>query len=170
MDAFLRHRARGELVEALKCLRIAVDGGSGQAMWELGRLYSYGAMGLEEDWERANTYYEMGAIAGYAPAMVSYALCLQHGEGVQPNEEEAILWAVKAISTQDPYAVAFCEEFGLAVERDEVAAVRHYTESAGMGFSAAQYRLGLLLTENENDVDRTLVGRQWLQQAAQQGR
>lgn len=122
-----------------------------------------------EDWERANLYYERAAQAGYAPAMVSYALCLLHGEGTKSNEEEAMVWAVKAISTEDSYAVAFCTEFGLGVERDEQRAIALYGQSARAGFSAAQYRLGLLLTEDSENAEDMARGRQWLIEAARQG-
>jgi TPR repeat protein len=101
--------------------------------------------------------------------MVSYALCMMHGEGIAENKDEAIVWAVKALSTGDSYAAGFCAEFGLAQPQDESAAIRLYEKSALGGFSAAQYRLGLLLTEDPSNTLRMASGRQYLLEAAKHG-
>lgn len=115
--------------------------GNQQAMTWLGKTY---AEGLDKP-ALALPWYLKAAQSGVAEAQVRLAELYAEGQGVEQDEEEALVWFGKAAEQGDDEG-----QFALGLHHEEVlgdngTASVWYEKSAHQGNADAQYRLGLLL-------------------------
>ena len=72
---------RERVLNGIRTLEEASDGGSAAAMCYLGTIYQDGKFGIEADMKKAVAYYKIGAESGDALAMSNYGIALQRGDG-----------------------------------------------------------------------------------------
>jgi TPR repeat protein len=162
-------RAEGRIVEARKLLQAAVDGGSVEAMFELGAGLEFGGWGINIDLRRASEMMWLASEAGYGPAMARLARMYKDGTGVAHDNKKAEELGVKALQTEDAYACGLCYDFGLGVSKDVTMAAEWYTRAAEQGNIFAQKSLGACYRNGEGAVKDEKKGVEWFTRAAKQG-
>ncbi len=169
LEQALQMRKEARYAEGLECLRKSANLGNGRAMWELGCAHaSDGDWGLNID--NPIEYQKMflqSAEAGY-PAGLAFA-SRYFAVGVDDPRKRIFvktMLAAMALATNDPFAVAYCNQYGLGVPRNVDFAWQLYREAAIQGVSEAAIKMGAIKQaagEPENAID-------WFKMAAEQGR
>ena len=90
------NKVKRSRLEAAKWYRMAMEQGSIEAQFRLGRLVHQGGDGVKEDLVMAAQLYQAAAEQGYAEAQNWLGYSYQHGLGVQQNDQSAVEWYRKA--------------------------------------------------------------------------
>ena len=78
-----------------------IESEDAKQFYELGEDYYYGRNGKDEDATEATKWYFKAAELGYAPAQYSLGYCLNNGDGIEEDEEEAWEWVEKAAKQEE---------------------------------------------------------------------
>lgn len=127
---------------AIQFYKLAADGGSAEASYELGRLIMTG-VALKNDRIDARTYILRAARSEYPPAMLAMGIFADEGRGVAKNSSDAERWYTKTVASPSKI-ISGIHEF------PERFAERSSTLSNAR--TEAQYRLGMLLAKNESSM------------------
>ncbi|MEM7474588.1 MAG: tetratricopeptide repeat protein [Planctomycetota bacterium] len=104
-------------------------------------------MGVEENPERAFTYFQKAAAGGIALALQPLGTCFAGGFGVEPDEDKAIACYEKGAKLGDADCIAElgdCYEFGTGVEPDRIKALEFYQRALDAGCDEAQEAIARL--------------------------
>lgn len=85
-------------------------------------------------------------------AMVNLGIMHLKGMGTERNSQAAVYWLNKAVQREHVYAAYYLAQMlerGIGIAADKEAALRNYELAAHKGDGNAQYRLGLLLKEQD---------------------
>ena len=123
---------------AIGLYKLAADGGSPEASYELGRMIMSGVT-LKNDRVDARTYILRAARNEYPPAMLAMGIFADEGHGVAKNSSDAERWYTKTIAS--PSKTPGIDEFPERFNERSAAVSNARTE--------AQYRLGMLLSKSE---------------------
>jgi TPR repeat protein len=110
------------------------------ALYNLGRCFEYGK-GVRQDFDRAVTYYRLGAELGDSAAQNSFGIFLERGIGIQPNLALAAQYYKLAAAQGHPDGannLGFCLEHGRGVEPNIEAAADCSRFAANHGHSEAK--------------------------------
>lgn len=116
---------------AVELLKKAVDMGSADAAWELGRIYYDNDFEFPTDKHKAVEMFEKGAQEGNEKCYGALLVCYLDGEGVPVNEAKAFEYAKKAAKAGNETGMlytAICYEDGLGTNADPYAACHWYKE------------------------------------------
>lgn len=126
---------------ALPWLQVETEKGCPYAQLLLGYCYQFGKGSLAMDQAKAVKYFELAAKQGLIFAMLSLALCNEHGIGITRNEAEAARYYRLAADKGDGVAQAVLGTIlleGIGVAKNEEEAVRYYTLAAEQGHCMAR--------------------------------
>jgi hypothetical protein len=132
--------------EGLRRLQKHADKGNAEAQVQLGTLYSYGHMGLKQNFKRALQLYERAAAQGHAPAQSALGHCYEVGNGVKIDYKTAAHWYRRAAEQLHPIAqfnlgILFCH--GKGVVQSFAEAARWWRLAAAQGHEDALFNLGV---------------------------
>lgn len=152
----------------------AANQGVVEAQYEMGRLYQIGFDRVEQDPEKAMTWYLKAAEQDYAPAMVAIGSLHESGQCGRIMFEKdrnylgAMEWYLKAATQGDAqahYAIGRMFDEGVGVVQDDLKARQWYAQAAGRGHADAKKRLLTLGSESRPQVEpasgalRGLIGK-----------
>lgn len=124
--------------------KAAVEKGSPEAMWLLGRCYTDGHGGVEQDEEKGAALIKKSAEKGFALGQNGLGYVYQHGEGVEKDFTQALIWYRKAAEQGEPVAcmnLAVFYEKGQGVETSVTESLRWYEKAAAVRYQPAIRRL-----------------------------
>lgn len=105
--------------------------------------------GTRKEPMRAAAFYRKAASLGDTPAMYKLGMILLHGSlGEQKNPRESVGWlrrAAEQADTENPHALhelGLLHEHGQIVPHDPALAKGLFTQSAHLGYTASQFKLG----------------------------
>ena len=151
------HNQNGEKVEsdakeAVSYFRKAVDAGSVEAMFELGRCYTE-AWGVDDDLDEAEKWYEKAAKLGHVEAQYNLAysyLKLRESYDYEDKEEEekylrqAVEWLRKAVAKDHAQAIrelGECYYKGHGVKESKAEAEKLFEKASEIGDAEVQFDL-----------------------------
>ncbi|MCP5364718.1 MAG: sel1 repeat family protein [Hyphomicrobiales bacterium] len=115
---------------------------------------------------------------GNTSAMINLANMYDHGQGVEKDPKQGLVWLERAAALQDPRAqlqLGLAYENGDGVERDPRQAAQWFRQAAEQDDSEAQFNLGVMLAtaygaglEQSSPQQRTEAV-EWLEKAAAAG-
>ncbi len=110
------------------------------AMRNIGHMYRRG-LGVEQDYNKAMTWYKRAATLGFDRAQANVAGMYLAGEGVDQDYAQAASWFARAAQqghVVSQYNLALLLENGLGVKKDEERALGWFVIAAKSGHPAAQ--------------------------------
>jgi TPR repeat protein len=157
----------GDAVRHAERLRSEAEGGSPDAMNDLGTLLQAGE-GVEADPAAAEAWFRRAADRGHAAAMVNLgSLLVGQGAGA---EAEALGWFQRAADAGHPAgmrSLGAMYEQGRAVTRNMKLAAIWYRRAAEAGDLKARSALGLLYMRGDGVPKDPVEGVRWLHSAAE---
>lgn len=161
--------------EASKLFQKAAEGGYAEAQVNFGELfdeYTGKKATGPKDFGRAQQWYQKAAEQGHGRALYRMGLIQLDGKGVAKNPAEAVklLKQALALATDDYLRVVlndlgYVYEKGQGVKADATEAMKNYKLAADLGSMEAQYNLGSISLEKNNEKDAY----KWYVMAAKQG-
>ncbi|MBE0405863.1 tetratricopeptide repeat protein [Psychrobacter sp. AOP22-C1-22] len=131
---------------------LANDKGSKQAKVNLGELYREGGFGIEQNYDKALYWYQLG-IAD-EPARAYNGLSLVYiDQGKYEQAYEYVVQAADLEYTEAQYNLGYYYDSGTFVEQDNEKAKYWYEKAAEKGWAAAKRNLALLLEEMKEQTD-----------------
>lgn len=132
---------------ALELFKSSAALGYGNAFVNLGRAYRDGALGVQQDFSTAITWFKKGTDQGNVYAQ--YALGDMHyfGQGFPQNYQEAAHWYRLASSQGEAraqYSLGYMYDKGQGVSQDLEEALRFYTMAAEQGNRSAKDSIPLV--------------------------
>ncbi|MBO0742402.1 MAG: SEL1-like repeat protein, partial [Hyphomicrobiaceae bacterium] len=161
-------RDEGNFFELVRRL---ADGGDGQAMHRLGRMYA-GGIGTVRDDVQAARWFRRGADSGNLDATVALAIALLEGRGVLKEESEALrLFRVAAAEDQIEAMnrLGHIVLEGKIAAKDPLEAARLFTKAAELGHVASMVEIGRMYGHGNGiaaDPDKAAL---WFKRAADLG-
>jgi TPR repeat protein len=170
LPALFRSARNGD-AEAVKQLRQIAENGDPLAQLLTGYAYQWG-YGLMADPALAASWIKRSAEQGYAPGLHAYAWCLNHGIGVERNDEDAVYRYRQAaeqgyIYSQNNLAVAY--DRGEGTERNPAEALRWFRLAANGGDVLAQLNLGRMYESGRGTAQDMAQASHWYLTAAAKG-
>lgn len=137
---------RGDYAGALRLFRDAADRGDAAAQFNLGRLYSAGAV-TAQDFPAAMIWFGKAAAQGNPGAQFNLGLMYQNGQGVRPDPAAAARSYLKA--ADQGYAAAQVRlaamyAAGEGVPEDQSQALKWYRQAADQGDAAGAFGMSLM--------------------------
>ena len=132
----------------------------------------YGGNGVEQDYEKAFTYWEQSATRGNMDAQFNVGYCYYYGRGTEQDYIKAAEWFAKSAEQgeQDAqYSLGLMYENGLGVQQDYIKAVKYYQDSAEQGNTFAQCNLAYCYLNGLGVQKDEKVAIHWYEMAAEQG-
>ena len=161
--------------EASKLLQKAAEGGYAEAQVSFGELfdeYTGKKAAGPKDFGRAQQWYQKAAEQGHGRALYRLGLIQLDGKGVTKNATEAVklLQQSLKLATDDYLKIVlndlgYVYEKGQGVKADATEAMKNYKLAADLGSMEAQYNLGSVSLEKNNEKDAY----KWFVLAAKQG-
>ena len=161
--------------EATKLLQKAAEVGYAEAQVSFGELFDEytGKKGTgPKDFGRAQQWYQKAAEQGHGRALYRLGLIQLDGKGVAKNPAEAVKLMKQAVvvATDDFLKIVlndlgYVYERGQGVKADATEAMKNYRLAADLGSMEAQYNLGSISLEKNNEKDAY----KWYVMAAKQG-
>jgi TPR repeat protein len=161
--------------EASKMFQKAAEAGYAEAQVNFGELfdeYTGKKMAGPKDFGRAQQWYQKAAEQGHGRALYRLGLIQLDGKGVAKNAAEAVklLKQALALATDDYLRIVlndlgYVYEKGQGVKADATEAMKNYKLAADLGSMEAQYNLGSISLEKNNEKDAY----KWYVMAAKQG-
>ena len=141
---------------------------------ELNRLATtyYEGNGVEQDYEKAFTYWERSAAMGNMDAQFRVGFCYFYGIGVKQDYSNAAVWFTKAAEQGEKgaqYNLGVMYENGIGVRQDYVKAVQYYQISADQGNEFAQCNLAYCYLNGIGIKKDVKLAIHWYEVAAGQG-
>lgn len=178
IDLAKEYFAQGDYEGGISLLEEAATEGNVQAAYDLGYYYQFGQY-VEQDVERAATWYKMVAMEGYAEGLCALGkLYYEYGEGVQRNKLTAGILFQKAAYAGNIEAMSY---LGMMYWNEETyeKAKEWYETVADMGSSAesgsltefyvsdAMYELGNMYRYGFGVEKNYVVAKEWYERAAE---
>jgi TPR repeat protein len=161
--------------EASKLFQKAAEGGYAEAQVNFGELFDdyTGKKGSgPKDFGRAQQWYQRAAEQGHGRALYRLGLIQLDGKGVAKNATEAVKLLQQALKlATDDYLkivlndLGYVYEKGQGVKADATEAMKNYRLAAELGSMEAQFNLGSVSLEKNNEKDAY----KWYVMAAKQG-
>ena len=154
---------------ALPALERAMAGDS-EAQFQLGKMYYYGAPGINKDFLEAVYWYTKAANAGNANAACNLGWCYEMGNGTEQNWSKAFEWYTRSANAGNKvakYSLGWMYEHGIFVPKNGTTAFRYFFDAAELGHDISQYKVGLAY-QNGTHVDQNYEkANHWFQCAAE---
>lgn len=102
-EFFCKAAERGRedvLIPLAECYQRLAEGGDGNAMLELGRMYYYHKRGIPQDYARAAKWFELAAEKDNATAMGYLGFMYANGRGVTRDKKTSETWYQKMLCQQ----------------------------------------------------------------------
>ncbi|MBV8880121.1 MAG: sel1 repeat family protein, partial [Planctomycetaceae bacterium] len=161
--------------EASRLFQKAAEGGYAESQVNFGELfdeYTGKKMTGPKDFGRAQQWYQKAAEQGHGRALYRLGLIQLDGKGVTKNPVEAVKLLQQALKlATDDYLkivlndLGYVYEKGQGVKADAKEAMKNYQAAAELGSMEAQYNLGSISMEKNNEKDAY----KWYVMAAKQG-
>jgi TPR repeat protein len=160
--------------EAAKYLQRAAEHGYAEAQVNLGELTDdyTGHKAAQKDFVRSKMWYDKAAEQGHGRGLYRLGLIQLDGKGVLKNPAEAVKYFKLALNagTEDFLKgvlndLGYVYEKGQGVKADATEAMKNYKLAADLGSMEAQYNLGAISLEKNNEKDAY----KWFVMAAKQG-
>lgn len=160
------------MAEALKWYTLAAEQGNHEAQYLLGCLYDEGK-GVEYDFAIAEKWYNRAAKGLHLPALNSLGVLYLFGRGRKNSPNCELDFFKRAADQGDPIAqfnMGYAIDIGLQDSSRQVEAYQWYLLSALNGFPRAQFQVGNIHSEeNENAMFDLDQAKYWYKRAAMQG-
>lgn len=165
----------GDEERAYELLLPLAEQGDPIAEFGLGLLFD-SEEGRFEPSQAANWYRRAGE-NGLPTGTLFYAVFLQEGNGVPADPARAAELYERVIRMPDlngsqaiaANSLGVLYYSGIGVEQDYNEALRLFTESAGVGYSEAAFRIGYMRSQGEGVVKSDSTAAVWLRQASEGG-
>jgi len=161
--------------EASRLFQKAAEGGYAEAQASFGELfdeYTGKKQAGPKDFGRAQQWYQKAAEQGHGRALYRLGLIHLDGKGVAKNPTEAVKYLQLALKAgTDDFLkgvlndLGYVYEKGQGVKADLKEAMKNYQAAADLGSMEAQYNLGSISLEKNNEKDAY----KWYVMAAKQG-
>ena len=164
-------RAATDESEFLDMLRRLADGGDGQAMHRLGRMYAGGIGTSRDDWEAAR-WFRRGADIGNPDAAAALGAALLEGRGAAKDPAEGVRQLRVAAEHDQIEAMNRLGHIlldGKIAEKDPLEAARLFRKAAELGHAPSMVEIGRMYAQGtgvEADPGQTAM---WFKQAAELG-
>jgi len=149
--------------EASKLFQRAAEHGYAEAQVGFGELfdeYTGKKAAGPKDFGRAKQWYEKAAEQGHGRALYRLGLIQLDGKGVTKNAAEAVKLIQQSLkSATDDFLktalndLGYCFEKGQGVRADATEAMKNYRAAADLGSMEAQYNLGSISLEKNNEKE-----------------
>ena len=136
----------------------------------LGVVY-YNGKGVEEDNEKAATWYRKAAEQGFATGQFNLGTMYEKGLGVEKNAKEATSWYRHAAEQGYPDAqshLGYLYHHGTGIVNDDKEAVIWYQKAADQEYALAQYNLGVVYYNGKGVAKNEKEAASWFRKAANQ--
>ena len=167
---------------ALLAYRDAASRGYAPAQNELGKIYQFGLLGIDQDSKQALQWYLKAASPdpnrtnsgekGYAPAQQNVGTIYLVGDGVQKNSKEAFKWfkiAAEQGNVESQFHLGLLYYNGEGVKKDVKEAFRWFKIAAEQDHPKAQNNLSRMYLEGEEVPENSEMAWRLLFASAQQG-
>jgi len=164
-------RAAEKYSDFVLTLRQLADGGNGQAIFWLGRMYA-GGIGTTRDDIEAVSWYRRGAEAGNMDATAALGIALLAGRGVAIDRQEGLRLIRAAAATDQVEAMNRLGQVlleGKIADKDQHDAVHLFTKAAEAGHAPSMVVLGRLYANGIGVQADPRKAEIWYRQAAQRG-
>ena len=119
---------------------------------------------------KAVEYFSKAATEGFTSAQVALGRCYLDGAGVEKNSQKAMEWFEVAASKNDPEAYFQLYHVFRVDQQDLKKAAQYLLKSAEMGYSEAQFELGVNYHSGSDMIERNYnEATKWFEKAAQHG-
>ena len=148
------------------------DSDNAEVIRLIGNCYSGWYDGVENNYDKAISYYRKAVELGNKYALVNLGNSYFDGEGVKNDAEEAVKWYRKAAEqgiTGGQFALGWCYNNGEGVKKDAEEAVKWYRKAAEQGSADAQCNLGACYEDGEGVEKNAEEAVKWYRKAAEQG-
>ena len=167
---------------ALFAYRDAASRGYAPAQNELGKIYQFGLLGIDQDSKQALQWYLKAASPdlnetnlggkGYAPAQQNVGTIYLVGHGVQKDSKEAFKWyqiAAEQNNAESQFHLGLLYYNGEGVNQDIEEALKWYCKAAAQDYPDAQNTLAYMYLEGKGVPVNPERARRLFFAAAQQG-
>ena len=167
---------------ALFAYRDAASRGHAPAQNELGKIYQFGLLGIDQDSKQALQWYLKAAspdLNGADPGKKGYALAQNNigkmclvGDGVRKDSKEAFKWfkmAAAQDNAESQFHLGLLYYNGEGVNQDVKEAFKWYQMAAAQDYADAQNTLAYMYLESKGAPANPEMGRRLLFSSAQQG-
>ncbi len=167
---------------ALFAYRDAASGGYAPAQNELGKIYQFGLLEIDQDSKQALQWYLKAASAdpnktnsgekGYAPAQNNIGKMYLVGDGVRKDSKEAFKWyqmAAAQDNAESQFYLGLLYYNGEGVNQDVKEAFKWYQMAAAQDYPEAQNTLAYMYLEGKGVPANPEMGRRLFFSSAQQG-
>ena len=167
---------------ALLAYRDAASRGYAPAQNELGKIYQFGLLGIDQDSKQALQWYLKAASAdpnrtnsgekGYAPAQNNIGKMYLVGDGVRKDSKEAFKWyqmAAAQDNAESQFHLGLLYYNGEGVNQDVKEAFKWYQMAAAQDYPDAQNTLAYMYLEGKGVPTNPEMARRLFFAAAQQG-
>ncbi|TNH89340.1 hypothetical protein CF138_04580 [Aeromonas hydrophila] len=146
------------------------EAGDADAQFNLGLSYRYGKS-IEQDYNKALTWYLKAAEQGHADAQNSLGTMYENGYGVEKNDCEAANWYRKSAEKNNASAQAnlgSLYKHGRCVKQSDDEAIYWFRKAAANGSPRGQYNLGLMYRHARGVEQNYVEAVNWYRKAALQ--
>lgn len=162
LEYALKYRRADKIPMAKNLIMRCANIGSSRAMFHIAYAFSYsGGWGLKEDSNKALAWFKKAAQRGNAGGIACYASYLLKGFEAERNVDLGKSLAEKALSSNDFFAVGYCNYFEIGKSIDKQKALESFKLSAEEGDEYGQYYFGFY-----SGVDIRFY---WYSKSAEQG-
>lgn len=153
--------------QAVKWLKVAGDGGSAEAQFDLGKLFGPNGDSREDD-AASQAWYLKAAQQGYKKAYPP--LCGTYRVPALADWQQALVWCAKAAEAghgDDYFAMGTALENGSdGMAMDVPVALKIYAEAAQYGYPSAMVKLGHVYLDGKLAPQDYAASLAWFQKAA----
>ncbi len=166
---FKDYSAKGNLTEAISCLKLNVEHGDATAQADLGKCYEDG-IGVEKDLIEAVRLYKLAADQGLADGQYNLGRCYSTGKGITKNSEATHHHEFTNAQARAARSIPgiYLEKVS-GVEENLKQAALFFRRAADQGHAKAQYKLGLCYEKGEGVKKNLTKAIQYYKLAADQG-
>src|SRR5260221_11633541 len=153
-------------------IRAKAEKGNAECQYVLGLTFTFGYLGVAQDYAEAVKWYRKAADQNYAWAESNLGAFYEQGQGVVKDDVEAVKWYRKAANQGDIVAQSNLGAMyadGHGVPQDYVEAVKWYRKAAEQGFAGGQYNLGRCYGLGQGVTKDYMEAVKWFRKAAEQG-
>jgi TPR repeat protein/tRNA A-37 threonylcarbamoyl transferase component Bud32 len=164
-------RAATDERDFLRMLGRLADGGDGQAMFRLGRMYAGGVGTSRDDWEAAR-WFRRGADSGNRDAAAALGVALLEGRGVAKDPSEAVRLIRVAAEHGQIEAMNRLGHVLLAgkiAAKDPLEAARLFRKAAELGHAPSMVEIGRMYSQGNGVEADPSQAALWFKQAADLG-
>ncbi len=162
-----------KLETSLEWLKKSANSGHAEAQFELGTIYYVGALGFEQDFNKAYELFVKSANQGNINAINNVGVMYSKGKGVKQDYHKAKEWFEKGAklgNVVSEYSIGYLYFTGTdTFETDMKLAYKWFSKSADKGYAKSEYYLGLMYYKGYGVSQNYQTAYQWLDKAVKQG-